>query len=113
MAVASVGPGEPGPSAGRGDQGEGPRKCGGRSRHGRPSAAPGKTPSGTQAYPRNVSSVDGVFYQNSTTRIPAIADGTSNTLLMGERSHVDPVFRADRTWGGPNLGSYGWWAYPN
>ncbi len=68
---------------------------------------------GTQAYPRNVSSVDGVFYQNSTTRIPVIADGTSNTLLMGERSHVDPGFRADRTWGGPNLGSYGWWAYPN
>jgi prepilin-type processing-associated H-X9-DG protein len=44
-----------------------------------------------------------------------ITDGSSNTLLTGERSHFDPVFRADKNtgWGGPNLGSEGWWAFPN
>jgi prepilin-type N-terminal cleavage/methylation domain-containing protein len=39
--------------------------------------------------------VDGVFYWNSSTGIPTITDGSSNTLLAGERSHVDPVFKAD------------------
>jgi prepilin-type N-terminal cleavage/methylation domain-containing protein/prepilin-type processing-associated H-X9-DG protein len=29
---------------------------------------------------------DGIFYRNSRTRILAISDGTSNTLLIGERS---------------------------
>jgi prepilin-type N-terminal cleavage/methylation domain-containing protein/prepilin-type processing-associated H-X9-DG protein len=29
----------------------------------------------------------GIFYRNSATRIAAIADGTSNTTMIGERSH--------------------------
>jgi prepilin-type N-terminal cleavage/methylation domain-containing protein/prepilin-type processing-associated H-X9-DG protein len=29
----------------------------------------------------------GIFYRNSATRISAITDGTSNTIMVGERSH--------------------------
>jgi prepilin-type N-terminal cleavage/methylation domain-containing protein/prepilin-type processing-associated H-X9-DG protein len=29
----------------------------------------------------------GIFYRNSATRIAAITDGTSNTIIVGERSH--------------------------
>jgi prepilin-type N-terminal cleavage/methylation domain-containing protein/prepilin-type processing-associated H-X9-DG protein len=29
----------------------------------------------------------GIFYRNSATRIAAITDGTSNTIMVGERSH--------------------------
>jgi prepilin-type processing-associated H-X9-DG protein len=29
----------------------------------------------------------GIFYRNSATKIAAITDGTSNTIMVGERSH--------------------------
>ena len=29
----------------------------------------------------------GIFYRNSATRIAAVTDGTSNTIMVGERSH--------------------------
>jgi prepilin-type N-terminal cleavage/methylation domain-containing protein/prepilin-type processing-associated H-X9-DG protein len=38
----------------------------------------GKGPMGTHA---------GIFYRNSATKIAAITDGTSNTSMVGERSH--------------------------
>jgi prepilin-type processing-associated H-X9-DG protein len=35
---------------------------------------------------------DGVIVQTSPVRIPAITDGTSNTILFGEFSNVEPNF---------------------
>jgi prepilin-type N-terminal cleavage/methylation domain-containing protein/prepilin-type processing-associated H-X9-DG protein len=35
---------------------------------------------------------DGVFYINSTTTLTGIGDGTSNTLLFGERHRMDPTY---------------------
>jgi prepilin-type N-terminal cleavage/methylation domain-containing protein/prepilin-type processing-associated H-X9-DG protein len=50
-------------------------------------------------------SVDGVFYFNSAVRIADIADGTSNTLLFGERYHLD------LNWAG--ISTLGGWAWAN
>jgi prepilin-type N-terminal cleavage/methylation domain-containing protein/prepilin-type processing-associated H-X9-DG protein len=55
-------------------------------------------------------SQDGVFYLNSDVRIASITDGTSSTLLLGERYHRDPTF--DRIVGTP-LQTYGGWAWAN
>jgi prepilin-type N-terminal cleavage/methylation domain-containing protein/prepilin-type processing-associated H-X9-DG protein len=35
---------------------------------------------------------DGVFYTGSRVRISDIRDGTSTTVLLGERSHLDPLY---------------------
>ncbi len=37
---------------------------------------------------------DGVFYINSRVKMTGITDGTSNTILFGERQHKDPAFDA-------------------
>jgi prepilin-type N-terminal cleavage/methylation domain-containing protein/prepilin-type processing-associated H-X9-DG protein len=35
---------------------------------------------------------DGMFYVNSRVKIGGISDGTSNTMMFGERQHRDPIF---------------------
>ena len=46
---------------------------------------------GTKAWPVSSASLNGVLYYNSSVRILEITDGTSNTLLAGERYSKDPV----------------------
>ncbi len=67
--------------------------------------------SGKVSYPRASTSLDGVFFQNSKTRVTDLTDGTTNTLLVGERTHRDPGFGL--AFGSQRLDDWGWWAYPN
>jgi prepilin-type N-terminal cleavage/methylation domain-containing protein/prepilin-type processing-associated H-X9-DG protein len=48
---------------------------------------------------------DGVFFFNSAVKMTDIRDGTSSTLLFGERYHYDPAYTAISTLGG--------WAWSN
>jgi prepilin-type N-terminal cleavage/methylation domain-containing protein/prepilin-type processing-associated H-X9-DG protein len=58
---------------------------------------------GTRSYPRNVTgrpslityNGNGMFYRNRAFRIADVTDGTTNTLLFGERHFYDPVFDSD------------------
>jgi prepilin-type processing-associated H-X9-DG protein len=52
---------------------------------------------------------DGIFFQASAVRIADVTDGTSNTLLLGERNHWDPNY--DRLCPRDPIGTNGWWAY--
>jgi prepilin-type N-terminal cleavage/methylation domain-containing protein/prepilin-type processing-associated H-X9-DG protein len=55
---------------------------------------------GTRSYPRNNATRpslityqgDGMFYRNKRYKMTSVSDGTSNTLLLGERHFFDPVF---------------------
>jgi prepilin-type processing-associated H-X9-DG protein len=64
---------------------------------------------GTRSYPSLSQSKDGIFYLNSSVRIMDISDGTSNTLLFGERFHFDPEF--DRISPSAPLETWGGWAF--
>lgn len=59
----------------------------------------GTMPQGTPAFP-NPPVRDGVFNSNSMTRVADIMDGTSNTLLLGERSSIDPCVTGYQTGAG-------------
>jgi prepilin-type N-terminal cleavage/methylation domain-containing protein len=48
---------------------------------------------------------DGVLYYNSQTTMPALSNGTSATILFGERNHHDPNYAA--------VATDGWWASAN
>lgn len=50
----------------------------------------------------------GIFYVNSGTKFSDIVDGSSNTILVGERSHYDRNF--DRAYPGDPMSGWGWWA---
>jgi prepilin-type N-terminal cleavage/methylation domain-containing protein/prepilin-type processing-associated H-X9-DG protein len=54
--------------------------------------------------------LDGIFYINSRIRYADISDGSSNTIMFGERYHYDPTF--DILAGTP-LNTYGGWAWAN
>jgi prepilin-type N-terminal cleavage/methylation domain-containing protein/prepilin-type processing-associated H-X9-DG protein len=54
--------------------------------------------------------LDGVLYINSRVRFGDISDGTSNTILFGERYHYDPTFDF---LAGQSLQTYGGWAWAN
>jgi prepilin-type processing-associated H-X9-DG protein len=56
---------------------------------------------------------DGIFYIDSCVRVTDIMDGSSNTLLFGERYHWDPQYDVQQplVWpGGPPIEDVGEWA---
>jgi prepilin-type processing-associated H-X9-DG protein len=52
---------------------------------------------------------DGVFFEASPVRLADVTDGTSRTLLFGERNHWDPNY--DRLCPNDPLITNGWWGY--
>src|SRR5262249_44270191 len=48
----------------------------------------------------------GIFYINSSVTIAGITDGTTGTIMFGERNRVDPTY--DRIYGGSFGGRSGW-----
>ena len=55
-------------------------------------------------------SQDGIFYINSSVRVADIQDGTSNTLLFGERNRIDPTYEV---LSGTKLENRSGWAWAN
>jgi len=60
---------------------------------------------GTRSWYISSMTTDGMFYINSRVNMGAVRDGTSNTLLFGERYHDDPAYTGIQTLGG--------WAWAN
>src|SRR5262249_53290114 len=57
---------------------------------------------------------DGIFFIDSCVRLLDITDGSSNTLLFGERYHRDPKYDLLQPVvlpGGSSIGHWGRWAY--
>jgi prepilin-type N-terminal cleavage/methylation domain-containing protein/prepilin-type processing-associated H-X9-DG protein len=78
---------------------------------------------GSRSFDPNLATTDGVFHttgpgsQPSPNQVPVrladLLDGTSATLLFGERSHWDPnydSFVAAGLTSRPGMGYWGWWA---
>jgi prepilin-type processing-associated H-X9-DG protein len=62
---------------------------------------------GTKAWPVSSASLNGVLYYNSAVRLTDVTDGTSNTLLAGERYSRDPAVSDT------DLSSWRGWAWSN
>jgi prepilin-type N-terminal cleavage/methylation domain-containing protein/prepilin-type processing-associated H-X9-DG protein len=62
---------------------------------------------GTKAWPVSVASLNGVLYYNSSVKYSDIIDGSSNTLLAGERYSKDPTVPDS------NLSDWRGWAWTN
>jgi prepilin-type N-terminal cleavage/methylation domain-containing protein len=60
---------------------------------------------GTRAWYVSSQTNDGMFWINSSVRMGEVTDGTSSTLLFGERYHKDPAWKPIETLGG--------WAWSN
>jgi prepilin-type N-terminal cleavage/methylation domain-containing protein/prepilin-type processing-associated H-X9-DG protein len=76
---------------------------------------------GTRSYFPDQATADGVFHTTGPASEPqpeqaaveprAVADGLSNTLLFGERSHEDANYQTFNDHGfGDRLDQWGWWA---
>lgn len=74
---------------------------------------------GSQTHPPSAIRGDGVFAASGPTtptfpivRLADITDGATNTLLLGERSHLDRNFDtyASQGWALEPIGQFGWWA---
>lgn len=76
---------------------------------------------GSRAFYPEVATVDGIFYTTGQAsepapyqvpvRLPEITDGTSQTILFGERYHRDPNFESFAAAGWiDSFGTWGWWA---
>jgi prepilin-type N-terminal cleavage/methylation domain-containing protein/prepilin-type processing-associated H-X9-DG protein len=65
---------------------------------------------GTRSAPPSAMSRNGVFFRDSCVGIADITDGTSHTLLFGERFHRDPEYDRLQLFGSP-IGGNGKWAY--
>jgi prepilin-type N-terminal cleavage/methylation domain-containing protein/prepilin-type processing-associated H-X9-DG protein len=63
---------------------------------------------GRRSYRREAQTNDGPFIHNVPRKFGDIADGTSNTIFVGERAHFDPVVDAQP---GQNMDAWGWWAF--
>jgi prepilin-type N-terminal cleavage/methylation domain-containing protein/prepilin-type processing-associated H-X9-DG protein len=66
---------------------------------------------GSVSFFTNSMTQDGVFYINSDIAIADITDGTSNTVLFGERYRRDPTY--DRIYGPPTFDQRSGWAWSN
>jgi prepilin-type N-terminal cleavage/methylation domain-containing protein/prepilin-type processing-associated H-X9-DG protein len=62
---------------------------------------------GKRSYDESSQTFDGVLYLDSTLKLTDISDGTSNTLLLGERNRNDLVFNS---LAGDSLIYWGKWA---
>jgi len=67
---------------------------------------------GTRSYPRRATGRpalsqfrDGVFDQNRQYGVTAVTDGTTNTLMFGERHYYDPIFDSVT---GDRIADWGW-----
>jgi prepilin-type processing-associated H-X9-DG protein len=77
---------------------------------------------GTWSYFPDQATTDGMFHTTGSgsepvanqkeVRVQDIADGQSNTLLLGERNHTDPNYASfiAAGWTGQELANWGWWA---
>lgn len=63
---------------------------------------------GTKAWPVAQATFNGVIYYNSDTKVSNITDGTSHTLLVGERYSADPTWTSTTP-----LSDYRGWAWNN
>jgi prepilin-type N-terminal cleavage/methylation domain-containing protein/prepilin-type processing-associated H-X9-DG protein len=66
---------------------------------------------GKRSFPASKSTRDGIFFNDSKIRLADVEDGSSNTLLFGERSHYDPAFDQPRTYMPVPVRSMGMWAF--
>jgi prepilin-type N-terminal cleavage/methylation domain-containing protein/prepilin-type processing-associated H-X9-DG protein len=69
---------------------------------------------GQRSVPADSMTRDGIFFLDSSIRLADITDGTSNTLLFGERVHHDPEFdrrRPDLWPGAAPVAVWGRWGF--